>query len=92
MRTTGDLHAAIVEGAAERVRPVLMTVSTTLMGLVPVMLGTTTGSQVMKRIAAPMFGGLISSLALTLLLLPVIYDIWKRWVLGKEIRTGPRTD
>ncbi len=92
MRTTGDLHAAIVEGAAERVRPVLMTVSTTIMGLMPVMLGTATGSQVMKRIAAPMVGGLISALALTLLLLPVIYDMWKRWVLRKELKSGPATN
>ncbi|MGM0427775.1 MAG: efflux RND transporter permease subunit [Thermodesulfobacteriota bacterium] len=76
--TTDDLNAAIVEGAAERVRPVLMTVSTTILGLMPVMLGTATGSQVMKRIAAPMVGGLISALILTLLLLPVLYDIWKR--------------
>ncbi|MCF8120532.1 MAG: efflux RND transporter permease subunit [Deltaproteobacteria bacterium] len=78
MRTPEDLHAAIVEGAAERVRPVLMTVSTTIMGLMPVMLGTATGSQVMKRIAAPMVGGLFSALLLTLVILPVIYDIWKR--------------
>jgi Cu(I)/Ag(I) efflux system membrane protein CusA/SilA len=92
MRTTRDLHAAIVEGAAERVRPVLMTVSTTIMGLMPVMLGTATGSQVMKRIAAPMVGGLISALVLTLLLFPVIYDLWKRWVLRKELESGPATN
>jgi len=92
MRTTGDLHAAIISGAAERVRPVLMTVSTTIFGLLPVMLGTATGSQVMKRIAAPMVGGLVSSLLLTLLILPAIYDMWKRWELRKTLAVGPRSD
>jgi len=91
MVTTGDLHAAIVGGAAERVRPVLMTVSTTVMGLMPVMLGGGTGAQVMKRIAAPMVGGLVSALILTLLLLPAIYEIWKRWELRKTLKNGPGT-
>jgi Cu(I)/Ag(I) efflux system membrane protein CusA/SilA len=78
MQSTKDLHAAIIEGAVDRVRPKLMTVATTLIGLLPVMYGTATGSQVMKRIAAPMVGGLISSTVLTLIIIPVIYDIWKR--------------
>jgi Cu(I)/Ag(I) efflux system membrane protein CusA/SilA len=78
MQSTKDLHAAIIEGAVDRVRPKLMTVATTLIGLLPVMYGTATGSQVMKRIAAPMVGGLISSTILTLIIIPVIYDIWKR--------------
>lgn len=84
MRSTGDLHAAVVEGAVERVRPKLMTVSTTLIGLLPVMWGTETGSEVMKRIAAPMVGGLISSTILTLIIIPVVYDIWKRQSLGRK--------
>jgi Cu(I)/Ag(I) efflux system membrane protein CusA/SilA len=78
MKTPRDLNAAVIEGAAERVRPILMTASTTLIGLLPVMVGTETGSQVMKRIAAPMVGGLVTSTILTLLLIPVIYDLWKR--------------
>jgi Cu(I)/Ag(I) efflux system membrane protein CusA/SilA len=78
MQSTKDLHAAIIEGAVDRVRPKLMTVATTMIGLLPVMYGTATGSQVMKRIAAPMVGGLISSTVLTLIIIPVIYDIWKR--------------
>lgn len=78
MKTREDLHAAIIEGAVERVRPKLMTVATTLIGLLPVMWGSETGSQVMKRIASPMVGGLISSTVLTLVIIPAVYDIWKR--------------
>ncbi|HSH69185.1 MAG TPA: efflux RND transporter permease subunit [Deferrisomatales bacterium] len=92
MKTTGDLHAGIIEGAAERVRPKLMTVATTLIGLLPVMYGTETGSEVMKRIAGPMVGGLISSTVLTLVIIPAVYDIWKRWELRETLVAGPRTD
>ncbi|MBE0618737.1 MAG: efflux RND transporter permease subunit, partial [Proteobacteria bacterium] len=92
MNTTGDLHASIIEGAAERVRPKLMTVATTLIGLLPVMYGTETGSEVMKRIAGPMVGGLISSTILTLVIIPAVYDIWKRWELRGALVPGPRTD
>ncbi|GAB4259007.1 MAG: hypothetical protein Kow0092_06960 [Deferrisomatales bacterium] len=92
MNTTGDLHASIIEGAAERVRPKLMTVATTLIGLLPVMWGHETGSQVMKRIAAPMVGGLISSTILTLVIIPAVYDIWKRVELRRALAHGPRTD
>jgi Cu(I)/Ag(I) efflux system membrane protein CusA/SilA len=81
MQTAGHLHGAIIEGAVERVRPKLMTVATTLIGLMPIMIGTETGVRVMKRIAAPMVGGLISSTVLTLIILPALYDIWKRWEL-----------
>ncbi len=81
MTSHEDLHASIIEGAADRVRPKLMTVATTLIGLLPVMIGTETGSQVMKRIAAPMVGGLLSSTILTLIIIPAVYDIWKRWEL-----------
>ncbi|MCG8684651.1 MAG: efflux RND transporter permease subunit, partial [Desulfobacterales bacterium] len=81
MNTLKDLSAAIVEGAVERVRPKIMTVATTLIGLLPVMTGTETGSQVMKRIAAPMVGGLVSSAVLTLIIIPAVYLIWKQWQL-----------
>jgi Cu(I)/Ag(I) efflux system membrane protein CusA/SilA len=84
MNTVDDLNAAVIEGAVERVRPKLMTVSTTLIGLLPVMWGSETGSQVMKRIASPMVGGLISSTILTLIIIPAVYDIWKRHELKKK--------
>ena len=83
MNTAADLHAAIVEGAVDRVRPKIMTVATTLIGLLPVMYGSGAGSQIMKRIAAPMVGGLISSTIMTLIIIPVIYDLWKTWELNK---------
>ena len=84
MNTPADLHDAIIDGAVERVRPKLMTVATTLIGLLPVMWGTGAGSQVMKRIASPMVGGLVSSTILTLVIIPVVYDIWKRFELKKQ--------
>jgi Cu(I)/Ag(I) efflux system membrane protein CusA/SilA len=84
MNTPADLREAIIEGAVDRVRPKLMTVATTLIGLLPVMYGTETGSQVMKRIAGPMVGGLISSTILTLVIIPVVYDIWKRRELTRQ--------
>ncbi len=77
MKTRTDLHGAIVHGAVERVRPKLMTVTTTIMGLLPIMWGHGTGSQVMKRIAAPMVGGLITSTVLTLIVIPAIYYLWR---------------
>ena len=90
MHTAGDLRAAIIEGAVERVRPKLMTVATTLIGLMPVMLAIETGSQVMKRIAAPMVGGLVSSTVLTLVIIPAVYFIWKRWQLRSRLLAAPR--
>ncbi len=84
MQTPEHLRGAIIEGAVERVRPKLMTVATTLIGLMPIMLGTETGVRVMKRIAAPMVGGLISSTILTLIIIPAVYDIWKRWELKHQ--------
>lgn len=77
MQFASQLRAAVSEGAVDRVRPKLMTVATTLIGLLPVMFGTGTGSEVMKRIAAPMVGGLVSSTILTLLIIPAIYYLIK---------------
>ena len=74
-----------MEGAVERVRPKLMTVATTMIGLLPVMFGTETGTRVMKRIAAPMVGGLASSTILTLVIIPAIYLIWKQWTLRESL-------
>lgn len=83
MNSRKDLHEAIVHGAVERVRPKLMTVTTTIMGLLPIMWGHGTGSQVMKRIAAPMVGGLITSTVLTLMVIPAIYYVWRGHKLSK---------
>jgi Cu(I)/Ag(I) efflux system membrane protein CusA/SilA len=75
--TRADLEDAIVEGAAKRLRPKLMTVATMIIGLVPVLYGTGTGADVMKRIAAPMVGGLVTSFLLELTVYPAIFAIWK---------------
>jgi copper/silver efflux system protein len=73
-----ELEEAIVEGAAQRVRPKLMTVMTTMIGLVPILWSTGTGADVMKRIAAPMVGGLVTSFLLELTVYPAIFAIWKK--------------
>jgi Cu(I)/Ag(I) efflux system membrane protein CusA/SilA len=78
LKSFADLKAAVIEGAVERVRPKLMTVSTTIIGLLPIMFGHETGSEVMKRIAAPMIGGLVSSTILTLIIVPAIYYLIKQ--------------
>jgi Cu(I)/Ag(I) efflux system membrane protein CusA/SilA len=70
---TADLYAAVMEGAVERVRPKMMTVTAIMAGLLPILWGTGTGSEVMSRIAAPMVGGMISSTILTLVVIPAIY-------------------
>jgi len=73
-----DLESAIVDGAARRIRPKLMTVLTTFVGLMPVMWSSGAGADVMKRIAAPMVGGLITSFLLELTVYPAVFAIWKR--------------
>ncbi|HOX20153.1 MAG TPA: CusA/CzcA family heavy metal efflux RND transporter [Gemmatimonadales bacterium] len=72
-----DLYDAVMEGAVERVRPKLMTVTAIMAGLLPILWGTGAGASVMKRIAAPMVGGMISSTVLTLLVIPAVYSLWK---------------
>jgi Cu(I)/Ag(I) efflux system membrane protein CusA/SilA len=72
--TAGDLHDAVIEGAVERVRPKMMTVSAIMAGLLPILWSTGTGSEVMQRIAVPMVGGMISSTILTLIVIPAIYS------------------
>ncbi|MFH1152272.1 MAG: efflux RND transporter permease subunit [Pseudomonadota bacterium] len=84
MDTPEDLDNGIIEGAVDRVRPKLMTVSTTLIGLLPVMVGKETGSEIMKRIAAPMVGGLITSTVLTLIIIPVVYNLWKQKTMARK--------
>jgi len=75
--TMRDLYDAVMEGAVERVRPKMMTVTAIMAGLLPIMWGNGAGASVMRRIAAPMIGGMISSTVLTLLVIPAIYSLWK---------------
>ncbi len=83
--TAADLYAAVMEGAVERVRPKMMTVVAIMAGLLPIMWGTGTGSEVMSRIAAPMVGGMISSTILTLAVIPAIYALAKGWRLTRGV-------
>lgn len=76
------LRWAVLQGAGLRVRPVMMTTASIVLGLLPILLGTGTGSEVMSRIAAPMVGGMVSALVLTLLVLPAVYLLWKRFELS----------
>jgi Cu(I)/Ag(I) efflux system membrane protein CusA/SilA len=85
--TADDLYAAVMEGAVERVRPKMMTVVAIMAGLLPIMWGTGTGSEVMSRIGAPMVGGMISSTVLTLAVIPALYALVKQWRLGKGLET-----
>lgn len=78
MNSHSDLKAAVVEGAVHRIRPKLMTVSTLFVGLTPIMWSIGAGADVMKRIAAPMIGGLITSFLLELLIYPVVFYLWKQ--------------
>jgi Cu(I)/Ag(I) efflux system membrane protein CusA/SilA len=77
LRSRAELVEAIVHGAVKRVRPKLMTVTAAFMGLMPIMWSTGAGSDVMKRVAAPMVGGLATSFLLELLVYPAIYLLWK---------------
>jgi len=85
--STSDLYRAVMEGAVERVRPKMMTVVAIMAGLLPIMWSTGTGSEVMRRIAAPMVGGMISSTILTLVVIPAIYALVK----GRGLPTNGRT-
>ncbi|MEK6553899.1 MAG: efflux RND transporter permease subunit, partial [Bdellovibrionota bacterium] len=88
MNTRQDLHDSVIEGAVHRVRPKLMTVLALFMGLIPIMWSIGAGADVMKRIAAPMIGGLLSSFLLELLIYPVIFYIWKE----KEMNLMPKVE
>ena len=85
-----DLYGAVMEGAVERVRPKMMTVVAIMAGLLPIMWGTGTGSEVMSRIAAPMVGGMISSTVLTLGVIPALYALVKQWQLRRASRNAPQ--
>jgi Cu(I)/Ag(I) efflux system membrane protein CusA/SilA len=85
MRSISDLHEAIIEGAVKRIRPKVMTVMAILMGLLPIMWSHGAGADVMKRIAAPMIGGVLTSFLLELLVYPAIFDIWRGWKLRRDV-------
>ena len=84
LRTLSVLREAVMGGAVRRLRPKFMTVATMTLGLVPIMLSTGTGSDVMKRIAAPLLGGILTSFLLELMIYPPLFQIWK-W--NSEVRT-----
>ncbi|MGI1679033.1 MAG: efflux RND transporter permease subunit [Cellvibrionaceae bacterium] len=75
--TASDVRQAVINGATLRVRPVLMTTSATILGLLPILYGVGTGSEIMQRLAAPMVGGMVSALFLSLIVLPAVYYLWK---------------
>jgi Cu(I)/Ag(I) efflux system membrane protein CusA/SilA len=81
LRSRADLRDAVLHGAAKRIRPKVMTVATMFMGLVPIMWSAGAGADVMKRIAAPMIGGILTSFVLELVVYPAVYEIWK-WHAG----------
>jgi Cu(I)/Ag(I) efflux system membrane protein CusA/SilA len=87
LRTVADVDEAILHGAVKRARPKMMTVAAAFMGLLPIMFSTAIGADVMKRIAAPMIGGLVTSFLVELLVYPAVYKLWK---LGTEVKQLPR--
>jgi len=75
--TLDDVRQAVIDGAVLRVRPIMMTVAAIIAGLLPIMLGSGTGSEVMRRIAAPMVGGMVSATILTLIVIPALFLLWR---------------
>ena len=92
MLTRGDLHQAVMYGAVQRIRPKAMTVVTIIVGLFPIMWSTGAGADVMKRIAAPMVGGSITSLLVIMLVMPIIYFIWRSIGLDKSMEPTMEDD
>ena len=88
MRNLEDLREAISEGAVKRIRPKMMTVMAILFGLLPIMWSYGAGADVMKRIAAPMIGGVISSFVLELIVYPVIFEVWRGWRMEKAAQSS----
>jgi len=84
--TIGDVQQAVIDGALLRVRPIMMTVAAIIAGLLPIMLGGGTGSEVMRRIAAPMVGGMVSATILTLIVIPALFLIWRGRSAVKEMQ------
>jgi Cu(I)/Ag(I) efflux system membrane protein CusA/SilA len=83
--TKADILQAVLHGAGMRVRPVMMTAAAIIVGLLPILYGTGTGSEVMSRIAAPMVGGMLSAVILTLLVLPALFYLWRSWSVIKMV-------
>ena len=81
-----DIRQAVIDGALLRVRPIMMTVAAIIAGLLPIMLGSGTGSEVMRRIAAPMVGGMVSATVLTLIVIPALFLIWRGHLIEREFR------
>jgi Cu(I)/Ag(I) efflux system membrane protein CusA/SilA len=90
MRSLKDLEEAISEGAVKRVRPKMMTVMAIIMGLLPIMWSHGAGADVMKRIAAPMIGGIVTSFVLELVIYPVIFEIWRGRGIKKDREVGEK--
>ena len=88
MRSFRDLAAAVEEGAVQRIRPKMMTVATVLISLVPILWSVGTGSDVMRRIAAPMVGGIVTSFLAELIVFPAIYFVWR----SRGLEPGPLFD
>ena len=85
--TRHELYDSVMRGAVERVRPMMMTVASTVIGLLPILWGSGTGASVMKRIGAPMIGGMVTSTLLTLLVIPAVYSLWRERSLARsEVR------
>jgi Cu(I)/Ag(I) efflux system membrane protein CusA/SilA len=92
MSEAADVVEAVTEGALDRLRPIAMTVLTIMVGLTPILRSQGTGADVMKRIAAPMVGGMVSATILTLVVIPSVYLIWKRWEVKRVSRPVPIED
>ena len=90
LRNRADVDAAVEHGAVERVRPKMMTVTAIIAGLIPILWSQGTGADVMKRIAAPMVGGMVSSTILTLVVIPAIYSLWKEWEVRRAVEWARR--
>jgi Cu(I)/Ag(I) efflux system membrane protein CusA/SilA len=91
LRTRADVDAAVEHGAVERVRPKMMTVTAIIAGLLPILWSHGTGADVMKRIAAPMVGGMVSSTILTLVVIPAVYSLWKEREVRRAFLPSPRS-
>jgi Cu(I)/Ag(I) efflux system membrane protein CusA/SilA len=88
LHTAADVAGAVAEGAVQRLRPVMMTVTAVIAGLAPILWSAGTGADVMKRIAAPMVGGMVTATLLTLAVIPAIYYLWRSWQVGREAGQG----
>jgi copper/silver efflux system protein len=83
--TVAGLYQAVMEGTVDRVRPKMMTVTAITAGLLPILWGDGAGASVMRRIAAPMIGGMLSSTLLTLIVIPAVYSLWREWQIRRPV-------